>query len=481
MSDIFQINSIQSEIGYDFKSAELLKLALTHISAASDTEHSNQGLSFLGRAVLELLVRDHLYSNYTYSDIETLDPTGSNDSVAFSLACKCGELLHLSDYVIISDAATAIKNSPALERELFLALSAAIYKDGGMPAIRAFLIPKLRTVISAEAPRLKRDSAHRPTPGDSGDRTDTATAGASSRSANGSTVRTASKTTDAIKSLIVSKLRRTQATPESPDAVPAPSTDKRSSRSKAASTSETAEGKPTSRKRASKDTAKGEADDAPQRSFIRDALTPIKLTDVSKTNGGKRKKQTQDTKKPSAETPPTIDEGENYKSALQEFVQKNVHSSTVMLEYKTSKAENGAVAVEVYLFDKKLSGELGASKKEASRLAARSALRVLRDTESEEAKWFHGMCADPTRIPLSSGTEQSDYVSKLNQTFQKLGHTSNAQVVYERIPASAKKLFAVTVSANGKELGRGEGSSVKEARQNAAKAALDAISRPTLA
>ncbi len=477
MSDNFHINSIQNRIGYDFKDTELLRLALTHVSSANDAENSNQGLSFLGRAVLELLVRDHLYSNYSYASIETLENTGTEETAAFSLACKCGEQLRLSEFVIISNAATAIKNSPAVEKELFLALSAAIYKDGGMPAIRAFIIPKLRAVISSEAPHLAHRAVRRASPSASSD----ASQDKRDASASVSASRTAAKATDAIKSLITSKLRRPWQTSDATDTANAKPTDKKASTAARKDASKTSTAETSPRKRTGARTSEKDTSSAFETPFIRDALTPVKLSEKQQNELVKKtKKSKPEVKTVNASAQTETDDAANYKSALQEYVQKNVHSSTVMLEYRTEKAEGGAVSVEVYLFDRKLSSETGASKKDASRFAARSAYRALTDEKSKEAAWFRGICSDPTHLPLPQGSEQNDHVSQLNQTFQKLGHTSNAQLLYERIPASNKKLFAVTVNANGKELGRGEGKTVKEARQNAAKAALASLPKLTL-
>ena len=57
---------LQEKIGYSFKNKDLLKEALTHSSYANESGLSshNERLEFLGDAVLELTVSEHLYHKY---------------------------------------------------------------------------------------------------------------------------------------------------------------------------------------------------------------------------------------------------------------------------------------------------------------------------------------------------------------------------------------------------------------------------------
>jgi ribonuclease-3 len=58
--------SLEDTLGYEFKNAALLSLALTHRSVSSDdsTRANNERLEFLGDAVLQLVVTDYLYANF---------------------------------------------------------------------------------------------------------------------------------------------------------------------------------------------------------------------------------------------------------------------------------------------------------------------------------------------------------------------------------------------------------------------------------
>src|SRR3989344_8104579 len=62
------ISKLEEKIGVEFKNKDLLLQALTHRSYLNENpswrlDH-NERLEFLGDAVLELVVTEHLYSNY---------------------------------------------------------------------------------------------------------------------------------------------------------------------------------------------------------------------------------------------------------------------------------------------------------------------------------------------------------------------------------------------------------------------------------
>ena len=61
-----ELSEFEKNIGYVFKDEELLKTALTHTSYAHDKKkESNEKLEFLGDSILEFVISDYLYKNYT--------------------------------------------------------------------------------------------------------------------------------------------------------------------------------------------------------------------------------------------------------------------------------------------------------------------------------------------------------------------------------------------------------------------------------
>jgi len=58
------LKSLEASIGHQFADAELLRLALTHVSATGSRRETYQRLEFLGDRVLGLTVSDMLYSEF---------------------------------------------------------------------------------------------------------------------------------------------------------------------------------------------------------------------------------------------------------------------------------------------------------------------------------------------------------------------------------------------------------------------------------
>jgi ribonuclease-3 len=66
---------------------------------------------------------------------------------------------------------------------------------------------------------------------------------------------------------------------------------------------------------------------------------------------------------------------------------------------------------------------------------------------------------------------KTDFVSKINQHFQKTQRLSSAPITYEKRHSPKKGIFRIAVVYEGKEVGVGDGKTPKEAKQNAAKEA----------
>ena len=66
---VLMIQSLAKKIGIKFNNIELLKQALTHRSYLNENRSyeldHNERLEFLGDAVLELIITEYLYGNYT--------------------------------------------------------------------------------------------------------------------------------------------------------------------------------------------------------------------------------------------------------------------------------------------------------------------------------------------------------------------------------------------------------------------------------
>ena len=434
MSEKFQTHTVQNIIGYDFKNPSLLVNAFTHPSAAKNADDSYVGLCFLGKTVCELLIRDYFYSNFM--KLETVNISVSNaESRIAPLMKRIADCGRLTEYLILSDSASALRLSHTVETELFFALVGAIYKDGGMPSVRAFVLPKLRAVISDDDPALMREA-----------KKDIIKKAGNERDifSDNSDTKEKRSASNALKSLFSSKKRKTETAPEQ--------------------TAPTVEAKKPI-------IAPEEQNNEPPSKFREPTI-------ATNTKHSKHVKQPTPAQV-AAEINGTCKEPAdgNYKSALQEYVQKNIRSATVMLEYKDTKSHNGCVT-EIYLFGKKIAKSDGANKKEASQNAANLAYHAITASNGEAAEWFKKLKADPeSAISSAQSATETDYVSELNRIYQRKLRRSDAAVKYENVSAKNAKQLAYTVVSDGKLLGYGEGKTAREAKQNAAKNAISTLEK----
>lgn len=122
------------QLGYHFKDPALLNLALTH---RSYSEKNNERLEFLGDALLNFVIAEKLfneYSGYREGDLSRLRANLVNGEVLATLAKELG----VGEQVRMG---TGELNSGGLERKSTLAdameaIIGAIYLDGGMEACK---------------------------------------------------------------------------------------------------------------------------------------------------------------------------------------------------------------------------------------------------------------------------------------------------------------------------------------------------------
>ena len=128
----------EQAIGYTFSDKELLNTCFTHKTFANNHKiESNERLEFLGDAVLQLAVSEVLYSRGNNSE-------GSMTQARQRLvaeeplneAMKKADILRFLRYASDEKSIGYESQTPS---NLFEAVTAGIYLDGGMNAARAFL------------------------------------------------------------------------------------------------------------------------------------------------------------------------------------------------------------------------------------------------------------------------------------------------------------------------------------------------------
>ncbi len=131
----------QERIGYRFEKPSLLRQALTHSSFANEQKETDyERLEFLGDAVLELLVSDHLFSE------KTKMREGELTKLRASLVCEptlsfCSREIELSKYILLGkgEEQTGGRNRDSIISDVFEAVIGALYLDGGLKAAKGFV------------------------------------------------------------------------------------------------------------------------------------------------------------------------------------------------------------------------------------------------------------------------------------------------------------------------------------------------------
>lgn len=141
----------QETIGYRFLRPELLRAALTHTSGANSRQGSNERMEFLGDSVLGLVTCEQLY--FRFPEYQEGDLTKVKSVVVsrktcadFSRALKLGEFLFLGKGLLQHG-----EMPPNILADVFEALVAAIFFDGGYDAAKAFILqfiePEIERVV----------------------------------------------------------------------------------------------------------------------------------------------------------------------------------------------------------------------------------------------------------------------------------------------------------------------------------------------
>jgi len=150
------LSKFEKKININFNDKNLLKQAFTHRSYINENPSGgfghNERLEFLGDAVLELVVTEHLYGQYP----ESAEGEMTSFRAALVNADMLSEVakeLSLDDYLLLSrgEAKDVGRARQYILANTFEALVGAIYLDQGYQAVFSFLeksvFPKIKEVI----------------------------------------------------------------------------------------------------------------------------------------------------------------------------------------------------------------------------------------------------------------------------------------------------------------------------------------------
>ncbi len=138
------LSEFEQRIGYVFGRRDLLRRALTHKSysheAKGDSVRHNETFEFLGDSVLGFVIGDLLFQQFPHLDEGALSKMKAYLVSAPSLARKAHEL-EMGDVILlgIGEEKTGGRKKDSLLANLFEAVIAAIYLDGGVGPARQLI------------------------------------------------------------------------------------------------------------------------------------------------------------------------------------------------------------------------------------------------------------------------------------------------------------------------------------------------------
>lgn len=156
MKNHLKLSSFTAKIGVQIKNFDLLETAFTHRSFINEIndkarEH-NERLEFLGDAVLELIITEHLFNNYPdHAEGELTSFRAAivrtNALAKFARELGYGELLEMSK----GEQATGGRDKDYLLANTFEAVLGAIYLDQGYEIAKDFinrtLVPHINEIV----------------------------------------------------------------------------------------------------------------------------------------------------------------------------------------------------------------------------------------------------------------------------------------------------------------------------------------------
>ena len=137
------IEKLKTVLNYRFNNRSLLKTALTHRSFAVENglKYDNQRLEFLGDAVLEIILTEHLYNLYPDEDEGNMTKMRSAMVREETLA-EFARKIQLGNFIYMGkgEMENGGNERNSTLADLFEALLGAWYLDGGMQIVKDFIM-----------------------------------------------------------------------------------------------------------------------------------------------------------------------------------------------------------------------------------------------------------------------------------------------------------------------------------------------------
>ena len=155
--------NLETKLGYTFRDPKLLELALTHPSWGHEQGRRlphNERLEFLGDAVLELAISEHLYCLYPEFAEGHLTKMRAHLASRDALV-EMAEALELGGYLRLGEA-EAVQGGRRRPSNLANALEAtigAIFLDGGYKVVSVFVVQQIERRLKQLAKNPEPENA----------------------------------------------------------------------------------------------------------------------------------------------------------------------------------------------------------------------------------------------------------------------------------------------------------------------------------
>ncbi len=162
-----KLATLESSLGHSFRSPELLERALTHRSWANENamrsgdaarKIENETLEFVGDSVVGLVVAEELFRRNAELSEGGLSLM-KHSLVRMESLAAVADKLKLGEFVRLSSGEEKIggRRNPAILADVFEAVVAAIFLDGGYAAARSFVTREMADAIQNATPKAALD------------------------------------------------------------------------------------------------------------------------------------------------------------------------------------------------------------------------------------------------------------------------------------------------------------------------------------
>ncbi len=138
------VKQLEKVIGHEFKSRDVLMLALTHSSYANEIKEKsddyNERLEFLGDSVLGVVISEYVFNKHHESKEGELTKMRSKIVCEATLA-ECAGEIELGQYMLFGkgEESTGGRTRRSILADAFEALIAALYIDGGLEVVKPII------------------------------------------------------------------------------------------------------------------------------------------------------------------------------------------------------------------------------------------------------------------------------------------------------------------------------------------------------